>query len=144
MNDPVNENGQDGTGVNWRLRSREAQEVTISADAVVLELTDSSGTALASVSIPSETLDELLRPYISTVAELQIDGTISMETEFSTALSTPPTETDLLQLVSRALAPEMLEDELDVKGQLAILRKRLTDALALVDHTLATLDKEQP
>ena len=42
------------------------------------------------------------------------------------------------------LTPDMLEDEPDLRVQLIALKRKLTASLALVDQTLATLDKDQP
>jgi hypothetical protein len=142
MDDRVNENDQSGTGVTWRLSQSKGRSVVVLDSPILFELADAHGSILASVSLRTETLEELLRPHISIFVELQLDGSLSLESEFS-ALSPPPVTTDILELVRQGLAPEMLEDELDVKERLTILRNRLTDALALVDHTLINLDMEQ-
>jgi hypothetical protein len=140
MTDPANENDRLGDGVTWRFRQSGDEIVVGSGDAVVLELTDAHGSALASVSLPTETIDELLRPHVAIFAELQLDGSVAMDTEFF-ALFPPSKTTDIYELVKEGIAPEKLEDESDVKERLRILKKRLTDALALVETTLANLDK---
>ena len=48
------------------------------------------------------------------------------------------------ELVRENLTPDMLEDEPDLKTQLTALRRKLTASLALVEQTLADLDKQQP
>lgn len=142
MNDPANENGSDDAGVSWRIRQPEDQGLVGMDGPIFFELVDGLGSTLASVSMLPETLDQLLQPHVSILAELQLDGSVRLETEFF-ALFPSSKSTDIYELVKDGIAPEMLEDELDVKNRLTILRKRLTDALALVDQTLATLDKDQ-
>lgn len=140
MSAPVDENADDGTGVTWRLRRFEDEEVAAFAGPIVFELNNIDDLVLATVSIPSETLDVLLRPHLSVFAELQLDGSISLESEFF-ALFPPSKTTDIYELVKEGITPEMLEDELDVKERLCTLKQRLTEALTLVEHTLANLDK---
>jgi hypothetical protein len=140
MDVPECEVGNDGVGANWRLRTSEDQGMAALSGPVVFELADSLGSTSASFSIPPETLNVLLLPHISIFAELQLDGSVSLDTELF-ALFPQSKTTDIYELVKEGIAPEMLEDELDVKNRLAILRKRLTDALALVDQTLNNLDK---
>jgi hypothetical protein len=48
------------------------------------------------------------------------------------------------ELIGQNLTPDMLEDEPDLRVQLIALKRKLTASLALVDQTLATLDKDQP
>jgi hypothetical protein len=140
MNDPANENRRDGTGVKWRLKLSADQIEAVLDGPVGFELADADGSMLASVSIPTETINELLSPHFSISAQLQLDGSVSLDSEFF-ALSPPPTSTDILHLVRQALAPEMLRDEPNLQDQLQELRRKLTEALSLVDQTLADLDK---
>ncbi|MFN0193796.1 MAG: hypothetical protein ACKVP5_17790 [Aestuariivirga sp.] len=142
MSDPTDDNDFKGSGVTWRLSQSENQGVTALDSPIVFELTNPRGSILASVFMPSETISELLRPHLSIYAALQLDGSVSLDSEYF-ALFPPSKTTDIYELVSEGLAPEMLEDELDVKNRLTTLRNRLTDALALVDQTLATLDKDR-
>jgi hypothetical protein len=143
MDDPANENGRDGTGIKWHLKLPVDQTDAVLGSPVVFELADANGSMLASVSMPAETINGLLGPHLSLFAELQLDGSVSLDSEFF-ALFPSSKMTDIYELVKEGIAPEMLEDELDVKNRLAILRERLTDALALVDQTLSNLDKQQP
>lgn len=143
MNDPKSDNGNDGTGAIWHLRPSKEKGLATLDGPIVFELADDHGSTLASVSIPSESIDELLRPHLSIFAELQLDGSVSLDSEFFAPFPSSKT-TDIYELVREGIAPEMLEDELDVKDRLATLRQRLTDALALVEQTLADLDKQQP
>ena len=143
MNDPANENGSDGAGVSWRIKQPEDQGLVSMEGPIFFELVDGLGSTLATVSIASETVEELLRPHVAVFAELQLDGSVSLDSEFFALFPLSKT-TDIYELIKEGIAPEMLEDELNVKNRLTILRKRLTDALTLVDQTLSKLDMEQP
>jgi hypothetical protein len=111
MNDPASENSQSANGVTWRLRRFEDSSVEVFEGPIVLELADSQGWTVASFSILSVTINELLRPYLLLFVELQLDGTVSLDSQICAPTSASSTETDVLQLVSQAVAPEMLEDE---------------------------------
>ncbi|MBK8769680.1 MAG: hypothetical protein IPM06_04520 [Rhizobiales bacterium] len=52
-------------------------------------------------------------------------------------------EIDLDELIEQNLAPEMLEDEPNLKAQLQELRRKLMESLALVERTLAGLAKPE-
>jgi hypothetical protein len=140
MTDPANENVHNGDGVTWRLRESEDKLVVGSGGPVVLELTDANGSALASFSVPSETMDQLLRPHLSIFAELQLNGSVSLDSEFFALFPSSKT-TDIYELVKEGIAPEMRRDEPNLREQLNELRRKLTEAISLVDHTLANLNK---
>jgi hypothetical protein len=142
MTDPVSENGRGGNDVTWRIRKSNDRSVEVSEGPIVLELADAQGWTLASVSIPSVTINELLRPYLSIFVELQLDGTVSMDSEICAFTSAPSTETDILQLVSQAAAPEMLEDELEAAQMLSKFRERLLKSLEHVEKAIASLPKD--
>jgi hypothetical protein len=139
MDDPEIEKGNGGSGAIWRIRPSEHHGLAALESPIVFELADSFGSTFASVSIPTETVDELLRPHLSVFAELQLDGSVSLDSEIFPLFPTPPT--DILKLARQALAPEMLRDEPNLKEQLSELRLKLAEALSLVDQTLANLDK---
>lgn len=141
MSEFPDKDGDDGTGFRWRLRQSDKRFAPME-NPVAIELADADGLVLATVSMPSETLNGLLSPHLSLFAELQLDGTLSLDSEFF-ALFAPSKATNIYELVKEGIALEMLEDESDVKGQLSTLRQRLTDALELVDQTLADLDKSE-
>lgn len=140
MTDSANENRTAASDSNWRLKQSEDQVLD---GQIIFDLTDNLGSTLASFSMRPETIEALLRPHLSIFADLQLDGTVSLDSEFFALFPTSKT-TDIYELVKEGIAPEMLEDEPDVKERLATLRKRLTDALVLVDQTLSNLDKQQP
>jgi hypothetical protein len=143
MDDPELPEGSQKPGFTWRMR-RTANEGRLQlADQATFEYADTDGVIAASFSMPIEMISGLLLPHLSIFAELRLDGAVSLDAEPSTAFDEPPHRLDILQMVSDALSPEMLEDEPEAKDQLTVLRRRLTDALALVDRTLTDFD-EQP
>jgi hypothetical protein len=141
MDDPETENSQSGTGVTWRIRKFEDSRFEHSVSPIFIELMDAHGSTLATVSMPSETMEELLRPYFSIYAELQLDGSVSFDSEFF-ALSEPPTKTDVLDLVRQAVAPEMLEDEPEAAQMLSKFRDRLLKSLEHVEQAIVSLPKD--
>lgn len=143
MPDPAKEFDHDGKYVTWRLRRSEGQILEAMDKHIVLELVTAHGATLASISIPPDLMVELLRPHLSIFAELQLDGSVSLDSELF-ALFPPEGPPDILELVKHALAPEMLQDEPNLKDQLHELRRKLTDSLTLVDKALADLCNPEP
>jgi hypothetical protein len=141
MNNPENEKSQGGNSVTWRIRQSKDRNVEIFDSLIVFELSDARGSTMASVSIPSETMNELLKPHISIFVELQLDGTVSLDSEICAFTSAPSTETDILQLVSQAVAPEMLEDEPQAAQMLSKFRDRLLKSLDHVEQAIRSLPK---
>jgi hypothetical protein len=142
MNDPSTGDGSVGIGFTWRIKQNTHQGIAVLHNLIVIELADPHGSTLASVSIPSVTINELLRPYLSIFVELQLDGTVSMDSEICAPTLEPSTETDLLQLVSQAVVLEMLEDELEAAQLLSKFRDRLLKSLEHVDQAIASLPKD--
>jgi hypothetical protein len=142
MTDPVSENGRGGNSVTWRITQSKDRSVEVLDSLIVFELSDAQGSTMASVSMPSETINELLKPHISIFVELQLDGTLSLDSEICAFTSAPSTETDILQLVSQAVAPEMLEDEPEAAQMLSHFRDRLLKSLEHVEQALASLPKD--
>jgi hypothetical protein len=141
MSDRANDEGRHRDDFTWRFRQSEDDIAAGLGGRVVVELIDANGSALASVSLPPETMDQLLRPHLSIFAELQLDGSVSLDTEFF-AISPSSTTTDLLELVRQALASEMLEDEPEAAQMLSKFRDRLIKSLELVDQVIASLPKD--
>jgi hypothetical protein len=132
---------EEKAGFSWRMR-RSADEGRFHlADQATFECVDSDGVVAASFSMPIDTIFGLLVPHLTIFAELRLDGAVYLDAEPSTVFDEPPHSLDILQMVSDALSPEMLQDEPDAKDQLTVLRHRLKEAIALVDHTLANLDE---
>jgi hypothetical protein len=71
-----------------------------------------------------------------------LDGTVSLDSEICAPTLESSTETDILQLVSQAVALEMLEDEPDAALMLAKFRDRLLKSLEQVGQAIASLPKD--
>jgi hypothetical protein len=141
MNIPENEKSQSGNSVTWRIRQSKDRSVEVFDSLIVFELSDARGSTLASVSMPSETINELLQPYLSIFVELQLDGTVSLDSDICAPALAPSTETDILQLVSQAVAPEMLRDEPQAAQMLSKFRDRLLKSLEHVEQAIRSLPK---
>jgi hypothetical protein len=142
MNNPENENGRSRNDFTWRIRQSEGRSVEDLDITIILELSDARRSTMASVSMPSDTINALLRPYLSIFVELQLDGTVSLDSEICAPTLESSTETDILQLVSQAVALEMLEDEPDALQMLSKFRDRLLKSLEHVEKAIASLPKD--
>ena len=142
MDDPLDKNGHNESGFSWRLKLPKGQHEDTFERPIVFELTRTSGSTLAAVAIPNETINKLLLPHLSIFAELQLDGTVSLNSEICAPTLAPSTETDILQLVSQAVAPEMLEDEPEAARMLSKFRDRLLKSLEHVEKAIASLPKD--
>jgi hypothetical protein len=142
MNKPENENGQSRNYVTWRIRPSKDRSVEVFDSSIALELSDARGSTMVSFYMPTETMNELLKPHISILVELQLDGTVSLDSEICAPTLEPSTETDILQLVSQAVVPEMLEDEPEVAQMLSKFRDRLLKSLGHVEKAIASLPRE--
>jgi hypothetical protein len=141
MEDPSNENGDCGSGVIWQLKQPEHKDAVDLGGQIVFELTDLHGSILISVSLRPETIEKLLRPHLSTCVELQLDGSVSVNSEFF-ALQSPRTAIDIVELVRQGLAPEMLEDEPNAAQMLSKFRDRLLKSLEHVGQAIWSLPKD--
>jgi hypothetical protein len=142
MNDPSIKNGHDRNGFSWRLIPNTDQGFAHIDNSLVMQLADSQGSTMVSISIPHEKINELLRPYLSIFVELQLDGSVSLNSEVFIPTIEPSTETDILQLVSQAVAHEMLEDEPEAAQMLAKFRDRLLKSLEHVEQAIASRPKD--
>jgi hypothetical protein len=142
MNDPSTDDGSDGIGFIWRIKQNTHQGIAVLHNLIVIELADPHGSTVASISIPTEKINELFRPYLSVFVELKLDGTVSLDSEICAPMLEPSTETDILQLVSQAVAPEMLEDEPEAAHMLTKFRDRLLKSLEHVEQVIASLPKD--
>jgi hypothetical protein len=142
MNDPSIKNGHDRNGFAWRLMPNTGQGFAHIDNSLVMQLADSQGSTMASISIPIEKINELLRPYLSIFVELQLDGSVLLNSEVFIPTIEPSTEMDILQLALRAVAPEMLEDEPEAAQMLAKFRDRLLKSLEHVEQAIASLPKD--
>jgi hypothetical protein len=142
MNDPSIDNGSDGISFTWRIKPNTDQGIAVLHNLIVIELANPHGSTVASISIPTEKINELLWPYLSIFVELQLDGTVSLDSEIRAPTLAPSMETDILQLVSQAVAPEMLEDEPEAAQMLFKFRDRLLKSLEHVEWAIASLPKD--
>jgi hypothetical protein len=104
-----------------------------------LRLMDATDSAIMTFTLP----EDIARALAATPEDWQIimspSGSVEMYND-----DEPPRrllKIGLDELIRQNLTPDMLEDEQDLSAQLASLRHKLTAALALVDQTLAELDK---
>jgi hypothetical protein len=129
--------------VHWRFQAPNERQNSKGAVRVSFELVDETGAVLSCMKMPIAELHELLRPHLTPTVDLYLDGTLSAEVEVTATPGQSPLHIELLQLLSRALEPAMLEDEPEVKQRLTGLKSQLTESLALVNRTLADFAEDQ-
>jgi hypothetical protein len=105
-----------------------------------LVLLDAYDTEMMRFALPASVVDDIRGDITDLEIFMSLDGSLSIVAPDSErALSS--VRLGLNQLVSRDLSPEMLEDEPNAVDQIQVLRQHLKDALAIVDRTLADLNK---
>ena len=119
-----------------------AKQGSLSGDQiVVVELQDSAGLAVASMSV----LMEQLLPAISQELEqqpfLSLEGCVSVISDVISLSQLKIQPIALDQLVADAVSAEMLEDEPNAAQQLSEFRIRLLKSLEFVEQAIATLPK---
>jgi hypothetical protein len=104
-----------------------------------LRLMDAAGTAIMTFTLP----EGIARALTATSEDWPIimspNGSVEVYND-----DDPPRrllKIELDELIRQNLTPDMLEDEPDLKTRLVTLRHKLMTSLALVDQTLADLDK---
>jgi hypothetical protein len=111
------------------------------AQYVVVELQDTAGLVVASMSV----LKEQLLPTIAQELNLQplfsLDGCVSVFSDEVTLLQLENRTLALDQLVAHAVSPEMLDDEPEAAQQLSEFYGRLLKSLQLVEQAIASLPK---
>ena len=108
---------------------------------VVVEIQDSAGLAIASMSVLKEQLLSAISQELDQRPLLSLAGCVSV---ISDVISLPQLENrpiPLDQLIADAVSPEMLEDEPEVLQHLSEFRTRLVKSLAQVDKAIAQLSK---
>lgn len=123
----------------------ELREPTLRVDeigAYFLVLVDANDTEVMRFALPQSLIDDVRSDIADLEIFMSLDGAISIvapdsEHPFSSA------SVSLDELVTRDLSPEMLQDEPNLRDQLNELRRKLADAIVIVDRTIADLD-EQP
>jgi hypothetical protein len=107
---------------------------------VVVELQDSKGLVLGTLSVPSDQLLQAVAQKLECYPILSPHGFVSLVSdELTEALSNDAISLD--QLVAEAISPDMLDEEQNVATMLSELRARLLKSIEHVDHALASLPK---
>lgn len=108
---------------------------------IELHLRDSVGTTIMIFRLPEKIANALKADK----QEWQITMSPSGFLEVDGGEETPRrlVSMGLDELITQSLAPDMLEDEIRLKEQLAALRKRLEKALVFVDQTILSLPEQE-
>lgn len=108
---------------------------------VLVELQDSSGLAIASMSIPAEQLLQVTAQELDYQPLLTLEGCVSVISDkiSLSQLGCQPIAID--QLVAEAVSPEMLDDEPQAAQHLSEFRTRLIKSLEHVDEAIVLLSK---
>ena len=114
--------------------------VQASGERIVVELQDSKGIALGTLSVPSDQLFEAVAQKLEGYPILSPHGFVSLESdELNETLSNQAIALD--QLVAKAISPDMLDDEQNVAAMLSELSARLLKSIQHVDQALVSLPK---
>jgi hypothetical protein len=108
---------------------------------VVVELQDTAGLAVASMSVPKEQLLPAITQELDHQPLLSLEGFVSVISDVISLsqLENPPIALD--QLVVDAISPGMLEDEPEAASMLDKFGTRLLKSLAHLDTAIASLPK---
>jgi hypothetical protein len=114
--------------------------VAVLEQSVIVELQESKGLALGTLSVPSDQLLQAVAQKLQGYPILSPHGFVSIASdELNETLSNQAIALD--QLVAEAISPDMLNDEQNVETMLAELRARLLKSLEYVNLAIATLPK---
>ena len=108
---------------------------------VVVELRDSAGLAVASVSVLREQLLWAITQELDHQPLLSLEGCVSVISDVISLSHSENRPIAINQLVADAVSPEMLEDEPDAAQQLSEFRVRLLKSLELIEQAIASLPK---
>lgn len=106
-----------------------------------LRLVDGADTAIMTFTLPESIARALAASHQDSQIIMSPSGGVELYND-----DDPPQRflnIELDELIRQNLTPDMLEDEPDLKTQLVELRRKLTASLAIVDQTLAILDKDR-
>jgi hypothetical protein len=106
---------------------------------VVVELQDSAGLAVASVSVLKEQLLSAITQELDYQPLLSLEGCVSAISDWSLSSQAENRPLALDLLVADAVSPEMLEDEPEATQLLSQFRTRLIKSLEHVDTAIASL-----
>jgi hypothetical protein len=111
------------------------------AQYVVVELQDTAGVAVASMSIPKEQLLPAIAQELDHQPLLSLEGCVSVIFDLITPSQLESRPIALDQLVADAVSPEMLEDEPEAIQMLTEFYNRLLKSLELIEQAIASLRK---
>jgi hypothetical protein len=104
-----------------------------------LRLVDGADAAIMTFTLPESIARALAASHEESQIIMSPSGSVELYSD-----DDPPRrhlKIGLDELIRQNLAPDMLEDEPDLKTQLVELRRKLMASLAIVDQTLNHLDK---
>jgi hypothetical protein len=108
---------------------------------VVVELQDTAGLVVASMSVLKEQLLSTITQELDVQPLSSLDGCVSVFSDEVTLLQLENRTIALDQLVANAVSLEMLEDEPEALQLLAEFRGRLLRSLELVEQAIVSLPK---
>jgi hypothetical protein len=108
---------------------------------VTIELQDTSGRFIASMSVPEDQLYQELSRILKPCVLMSPEGLISASLEESTHEPDAKGAIAVDQLIAEAIAPEMLEDEPEAAQMLSKFRDRLLKSLGHVEQAIGSLPK---
>jgi hypothetical protein len=111
------------------------------AQYVVVELQDTDGLAVASMSVLKEQLLLAITQELDHQPLLSLEGCVSAISDVISLSQLANRPIPLDQLVADAVSPEMLEDEPEALQHLAEFRTRLLKSLEHVDTAITSLPK---
>jgi hypothetical protein len=111
------------------------------AQYVVLELQDTAGLAIASMSVLKEQLLLATTRELHHQPLLSLEGCVSVISDVISLSHFKNRPIPFDQLVAEAISPEMLEDEPEATHQLSEFRTHLLKSLELVEKAIASLPK---
>ncbi len=124
-----------------KLRWPLEQDALSGAQYVVVELQDTAGLAVASMSILKEQLLAAIKQELDYQPLFSLDGCVSVISDVISLSQLKNRLVPLNQLVADAVSPEMLEDEPEATQLLCQFRARLLKSLELVEQAIASLPK---
>jgi hypothetical protein len=108
---------------------------------VVVELQDTAGLVIASMSVLKEQLLAAIAQELDYQPLLSLEGCVSVISDAISLSYLKNRPIPLNQLVAEAVSPEMLDDEPEAQQHLAEFRTRLVKSLEHVDEAIALLSK---
>jgi hypothetical protein len=111
------------------------------AQYVVVELQDTAGLAVASMSVLKEQLLSAITQELDHQPLLSLEGCVSIISDAVSLSQLENRSIPLDQLVADAVSPEMLEDESQAAQHLSEFSTRLLKSLEHVDKAIASLPK---